>query len=596
MSDTTPSYFLDPAGLSSTLQSAGWKKAIERDEMYQFWKQTWTRRHQNQSRPPHLAHTTFPIFRTFKPNIRFALEREEYKKMYDWLHDAELANSEAERSVVTVTGHPGIGKTVFGIYVLYRRCVDAKPTLYFDPRTQSLLLFHQDGVDHFPCQLPHSMDLLRPFTPDTWLVVDGSRRTIVPDSLVGPAVDSPRIIFTASPSHRAEWISWDQLDLNVTTVYMQGWNDSELEAGSILHHKSWEEIASRVEIVGKVPRSLFRNKHKHEQDHEEIERAVSELSVEHLKHIFKADSLQESSGGPNSPHLIQYLDRSGEDFRAKSKRVLLSNYVTTLIRCRMLELDLATREQILNVFSGPGQAKQLVGIVYEFYVLDQLAHPNFLLEITLYRMVHMSRSSRNRKKSAGARRTMRSSTTTAPSQTEPQWCTAYGRPSVNRSLQDDRNKSLDAPIKHRLKGMPIITYGAEDAVMEVESKHLYVPTGRNDMGICAFYVEEGVLWLLQTTAGAEHKFHDGILTLRTRFLNLPTDWRLVFVQPYTTCMVVPYNKHLSGIEIFHACIKPTILGSKIPKEEAQAQVEEEVVDAEDDEEEPAQGALKRTKK
>ncbi|EEB90523.1 hypothetical protein MPER_11258 [Moniliophthora perniciosa FA553] len=127
----------------------------------------------------------------------------------------------------------------------------------------------------------------------------------------------------------------------------------------------------------------------------------------------------------------------------------------------------------------------------------------------------------------------------------------------------------------------------------IDDGKLYIPYISNEVGIDAFYVgsvedENGgkkrVLSLLKMTVAATHKLNKGILTLKKRFQGLPEKWRLIFVQPYETCLKVPYMEDLSHVELFHVRIPPSSLEEKIPPPK-----ESQEVDNGEDEEEGGKG-------
>ncbi|KAI3618092.1 hypothetical protein WG66_005542 [Moniliophthora roreri] len=117
-----------------------WETVGSDDEAYQYWQKYWNKEAElgPLSREDFLEYIPEDVFDdqalqlkrfpTLFKSIEEAITREEYEKLY----------------TTVITGHPGIGKTFFGLYVLYRRCVQRKPTLYWDE--EYVYLFHDSGV------------------------------------------------------------------------------------------------------------------------------------------------------------------------------------------------------------------------------------------------------------------------------------------------------------------------------------------------------------------------------------------------------------------------------------------------------------------
>ncbi|KAK7050058.1 hypothetical protein VNI00_005490 [Paramarasmius palmivorus] len=602
MTSTEESYFQDPSNYLQTLHSTGWKEG-HAEEKYRFWKQAWDQQEvpkllrpeefaDAMADPSYLAET----FPTSIEEVPQALLRNEYCRVYDWLCALDPdPQAGGMRTALPITGHPGTGKTIFREYVLYRRCMDHKPTLYFDVLRQTLYLFHKGGV-LFVITGKEKTDhtTLNPFKQDTWLLLDGLRPDWpIPDDLLLPERKHPKIVFTASPSLESEWERWQRYPMDLQVVYMQGWKDYELRYGSVIYRMKWTDVAQRLLIVGPIPRHLF-NLKQYKTQTERIDRAIRDLTVEHLKRIQVSDVLYESFGGPRTPHRIQYINRTdNEDVCAAPRTFLLSEHVAKQIRHRLVNIIVQSRVNLIEKYSGAGHEASLYSYCYEVHILRQLAEMNADFQVDMYRMVRLPAKRSTPTTSSGgpkrnARRGRKRSTPSGkPSagrkKLEPPWYTAYGQPSKMKELQDLRSSSAMEPVSFVIKPMDAFIYEpGQVGCIPVRSRVLYVPRIPNETPINAFYVDDNVLWLLQLTVGASHVVRPGLLFLKTRFEGLPDDWRLIFVQPYQTCMMVPYEQSVAHIPFFHLCIAPDALGHPIPKVEANLDTDEPMVSANDD--------------
>ncbi|KAK7020655.1 hypothetical protein VNI00_017693 [Paramarasmius palmivorus] len=173
-------YFQNPSNYLQTLQSTGWKEMEHTDEKHRFWTRAWDQKEPPKSLGPSefaepMADSSYQAetFPTSLDELPRALLREEYRRMYDGLCalGPDPQPKGGRRTAVPITGHPGIGKTIFRDYALYRRCLEGKPTLYFDEST--LYLFHEGGVLSLGKDVHTDLTTLDPFTPDTRLLLDG---------------------------------------------------------------------------------------------------------------------------------------------------------------------------------------------------------------------------------------------------------------------------------------------------------------------------------------------------------------------------------------------------------------------------------------
>ncbi|KAF8522428.1 hypothetical protein BU17DRAFT_44645 [Hysterangium stoloniferum] len=193
--------------------------------------------------------TPFDIPQNSRPaNILFI--REEYRLAYDTILTDTLKEGH-RRSAFLVTGQPGIGKTLFLLYLLVRRLQNQDPVaLQID--ANEFILFSEDGVSRHSGGAYSADDIPK----GAWALSDSS------DELqLGPcgAFQSTRVhvIHTSSPSSR-RWKDWVKR-LTARRYIMDIWSLEELrtfivsgldvEAGMALSEKYGPNPRSIVSIL-----------------------------------------------------------------------------------------------------------------------------------------------------------------------------------------------------------------------------------------------------------------------------------------------------------------------------------------------------------
>jgi len=158
------------------------------------------------------------------------LVRATYERMTG--HMARLLGEEGVTKLV-ITGSPGIGKSVFGWYLLWwvTQQAHAPPAIVLDqgPRDK-VYCFLRDG----PVLEAASLDSFHTYTSDplAWLIVDGHKP---------PLKASAKTILITSPDHDVWWHF--HKERGATVRYMPAWDMAELEA--CRHHMYQGHISSQ---------------------------------------------------------------------------------------------------------------------------------------------------------------------------------------------------------------------------------------------------------------------------------------------------------------------------------------------------------------
>ncbi|EEB91772.1 hypothetical protein MPER_09818, partial [Moniliophthora perniciosa FA553] len=338
----------------------GWESVLRSTLEYQFHNLCWNKepntiltRAQLIPYIPDLDDTapnTPGTFQTFPAPITESLEnallRQEYIHLYEWLCDFDFQGS-PRRQANVITGHPGIGKTIFRIFILYKRCLAGKPTLYLDSLEHRLFLFYEGGVASISSTAITRSSIER-FQKDTWLLIDGAMKEVNPLTLTLPKKNHPRIIFTTSPFCESIWKMWDQVNIAEIIAYMKGWTDDEFRSGCALHKVTWDTFYARRHDIGPIPRYLFEDIEARVQARvASVDRAVESLSNEQLRRIIMDQALSPTTEAPDFPYHILFMNRVDSNPLAPPVNSLLSERVGTALRRRLLKMGRTERASVI---------------------------------------------------------------------------------------------------------------------------------------------------------------------------------------------------------------------------------------------------------
>ncbi|KAK7056649.1 hypothetical protein VNI00_002366 [Paramarasmius palmivorus] len=505
-------YFARPFSLHQ-----GWSAVDSSKELYKFWKQCW-----GSNRPSEfLTHADlapkymsiedisstapesvqlFPTSILNSPPGR-SLIRAEYTSLYDWLsnyHNDSVFSR--RRQAAIITGHPGIGKSVFRVFILYQRCLAKKPTLFYDTAGRKLYLFYQDGVAMHKAN--DDLDLGQ-FTRETWLLMDALDELTIPSLLWEGEEKQPRIILTASPTSCTKWsTTWvENQPVDVVKVFMKGWTDDELRYGCALYKIPWSDLRKRRRGVGAVPRNLFRDNH--EQLATMSEAAVYSLSNNEIEHLL-------TSSYPNLPHEIIYDNRTNPDPRTLPAKFILSSRVAGALRTRLLQMDRSKRLSLFSRLYGV-LVKELTNVLYEIYVLDRLAE-DVVTDLELFPCPEDSK-------------------------------TIVEGKNHDADLGPNHNELLQSPTATTFRIVGVSAYDLHrKSRIAIQPEILYVPLSIDvgKTGHVAFYLDSfgpsNVLRLLRITTTVEPETLPEMVIrdMKERIMGLPPeeDWEMIYIRPY----------------------------------------------------------------
>ncbi|KAF9511101.1 hypothetical protein BS47DRAFT_1201700 [Hydnum rufescens UP504] len=159
------------------------------------------------------------------PAIRGELMlREVYQTLFEKLKER---SGIAPRSGMTITGQPGIGKSLFLIYGLACRLSQGKPTVFYDSCDKKILLYNAHGVftrsQTYINVSEHELPL------GTWALINSTPPASVPSFLISK--NSPFYIVLATSPNHAQDETW-MFDRLMPTYYMTLWSWKEIRAGN----------------------------------------------------------------------------------------------------------------------------------------------------------------------------------------------------------------------------------------------------------------------------------------------------------------------------------------------------------------------------
>ncbi|KAF8519144.1 hypothetical protein BU17DRAFT_47954 [Hysterangium stoloniferum] len=174
------------------------------------------------------------------------LIREEYRLAYDTILTDTLKEGR-RRSAFLVTGQPGIGKTLFLLYLLFRRLEEQEPVA-FQIDSDEFVLFNMNGISLHSAKAS-SADYI---PKGAWALSDSC------GELLGPCVafQSPHVhvIHTSSSSRR--WKDWVK-HLSARRYIMDIWSLEELRTLFIVSGLNVEDGVALSEKYGPNPRSII---------------------------------------------------------------------------------------------------------------------------------------------------------------------------------------------------------------------------------------------------------------------------------------------------------------------------------------------------
>ncbi|KAG2957620.1 hypothetical protein PC119_g27274 [Phytophthora cactorum] len=152
------------------------------------------------------------------------------------------------RKYAVITGTPGIGKSVFVYYAMWRLIKDKKRVLFI---TRQPPIYFDGSTIHECKQLPYSGNQ-QFWSPDLWCLVD----SVDPTNVVGMPIERCSVLLASTP--RRDCISeFKKLAPTPDVFYMPLWTKEELATIAPMYPHAAAVWENRFECLGGVPRLLF---------------------------------------------------------------------------------------------------------------------------------------------------------------------------------------------------------------------------------------------------------------------------------------------------------------------------------------------------
>ncbi|KAG2766716.1 hypothetical protein Pcac1_g21821 [Phytophthora cactorum] len=173
------------------------------------------------------------------------------RSSYRVIADQALLNPDGNMvKYAVVTGTPGVGKSVFVYYVMWRLIKDRKRVLLFEGEGN----FYFDGTTMFTCKALPDKSNLQFWSPDLWCLVD----SLDPTSIPGLPYRRCSVLLASTP--RRDCIGeFKKLAPTPDVFYMPLWTKEELATIAPMYPHAAAVWENRFECLGGVPRLVLQD-------------------------------------------------------------------------------------------------------------------------------------------------------------------------------------------------------------------------------------------------------------------------------------------------------------------------------------------------
>ena len=184
--------------------------------------------------------------------VREIYVRDSYETLYEIIHHGEHKGKH-----VIITGNPGIGKSCFLLYQMYRFRKENKdlPLFYTSAVLSWHILFHRDMVQIFtPAEMPHNQRRLRQLTYLYDCGTKGDQIAAYPPTL------ARKTIIATSPDKthtQSFWKAAQDVRVEAVRLYMPPWSLDELKYFEKQRNISEKVLNDRFLIWGGIPRYVL---------------------------------------------------------------------------------------------------------------------------------------------------------------------------------------------------------------------------------------------------------------------------------------------------------------------------------------------------
>ncbi|RXW14067.1 hypothetical protein EST38_g11787 [Candolleomyces aberdarensis] len=288
----------------------------------------------------------------------------------------EWAETPAQRTVwakprfAFITGHPGIGKTLWARYAAGRCIAESRPFIWFH-ESSSPVLVTTDGY----FELPERWIGYIKSDAFLWTFFDSDSQNLFnlfarPSPLV--------ILYTASPFQKQyDWYKI-QKHTHHTAIVMNPWTKGEILRMAPAYGKSVEAVSTRYDTAGPSARvCLTMDDTAYEAHVERIQRALDSLSIEKLSEIVQY--LRFSIVDPDRPlYGICAITRRGRFHYPKTYDKYDLSLVSDFVRSELAKVfhEIHSDPRVVNLYrkcEGVPYFRDLTQVLRECIVNDQLS-------------------------------------------------------------------------------------------------------------------------------------------------------------------------------------------------------------------------------
>ncbi|KAG3004984.1 hypothetical protein PC120_g18262 [Phytophthora cactorum] len=261
------------------------------------------------------------------------------------------------RKYAVITGTPGIGKSVFVYYVMWRLIKDRKRVLLFEGEGN----FYFDGTTMFTCKALPDKSNLQFWSPDLWCLVD----SLDPTSIPGLPYRRCSVLLASTP--RRDCIGeFKKLAPTPDVFYMPLWTKEELATIAPMYPHAAAVWENRFECLGGVPRLVLQDIETDPQAW--LMSACNSCSLDDC--IMLVSIYSEINSKTKIAQILIHI-HSQEPYR-EYKVVYASDLAMQLIVRTKWRLDRAKLQSLLGSSDGNPLAQSLCGYIFELYSMDLL--------------------------------------------------------------------------------------------------------------------------------------------------------------------------------------------------------------------------------
>ncbi|KAG2769611.1 hypothetical protein Pcac1_g19080 [Phytophthora cactorum] len=261
------------------------------------------------------------------------------------------------RKYAVITGTPGIGKSVFVYYVMWRLIKDKKRVLFI---TRQPPIYFDGSTIHECKQLPYSGNQ-QFWSPDLWCLVD----SVDPTNVAGMPIECCSVLLSSTP--RRDCISeFKKLAPTPDVFYMPLWTKEELATIAPMYPHAAAVWENRFECLGGVPRLVLQDIETDPQAW--LMSACNSCSLDDC--IMLVSIYSEINSKTKIAQILIHI-HSQEPYR-EYKVVYASDLAMQLIVRTKWRLDRAKLQSLLGSSDGNPLAQSLCGYIFELYSMDLL--------------------------------------------------------------------------------------------------------------------------------------------------------------------------------------------------------------------------------